>query len=65
MESVGAILGLGMIVFGLLMLTVCLGTIVYLYWPRSADGVGPGGASPQAVADERPRKCCCCSLKIS
>ena len=54
MESVAPILGPGLIVFGLLMLTVCLGTIAYLYWPRSADGVGRGGASPQAVADERP-----------
>ena len=54
MESVAPILGPGMIVFGLLMLTACLGTIVYLYWPRSADGMGRGGTSPKAVADERP-----------
>ena len=54
MESVAPILGPGLIVFGLLMLTVCLGTIAYLYWPRPADGRVRGGASPQAVADERP-----------
>ena len=42
-----AILGMSMIVFGLIMLVVCLGGLAYLYWPRSGNGRWERQAQPR------------------
>ena len=52
MESFAPILGLSMIVFGLIMLAVCLGGLAYLYLTRSASRVEQRRAGAETALAE-------------
>ena len=53
MDSFAPVLGMTMMVFGLIMLVVCLGVLAYFYWPRSERDPGRNRANHGAIPDDQ------------
>ena len=55
-ETYAAVLGLTMIAVGFILILVCVGGLVYYYWPRSGGGAGQNRARLEVPSEDQHRE---------